>query len=94
MLDGRPASIRKRGYVIDPHRTLIVEGFRQSTEAVAAFRFSPVRESYAQEKYRKTRNVVIGIALFNERGTYPWSEREVRKRLKANPFPNRFTTPP
>ena len=49
VIDGRPASVRKRGYVIAPHRTLVVEGFRQSTEAVAAFRFSPVRESYVQE---------------------------------------------
>ena len=54
VIDGRPASLRNRGYVIEPHRTLTVEGFRQSTDAVAAFRFSPVRESYAQEKYRNT----------------------------------------
>jgi hypothetical protein len=45
-----------------------------------------VRESYAAEKYHNTRNVdVIGIALFNE---------VVRRRLKANPFPGRFGTPP
>lgn len=95
VLDGRPASVRKRGYVIDRHRTLVVEGFRQSREAVAAFRFSPVRESYAQEKYRNSRNVgVIGAAIFNERGTYPWTQREVQKRLQANPFPGRFATPP
>ena len=95
VLDGRPASVRKRGYVIAPRRTLVVEGFRQSDEEVAAFRFSPVRESYAQEKYRNTRNVgVIGIAIFNEHGTYPWTDREVKKRLKANPFPSRFATPP
>ncbi len=95
VLDGRPASVRKRGYVVAPHRTLVVDGFRQSGGEVAAFRFSPVRESYAQEKYRNTRNVgVIGVALFNERGTSPWSDREVQKRLKANPFPNRFATPP
>lgn len=95
VLDGRPASVRKRGYVIAPHGTLVVDGFRQSAEAVAAFRFSPVRESYAQEKYRDTRNMgVIGIAIFNEHGTSPWSEREVNRRLKANPFPNRFATPP
>ena len=31
----------------------VVEGFRKSAEAVAAFRFGPVRESYAQEKYRR-----------------------------------------
>jgi len=95
VLDGRPASLRKRGYVIDPHRALVVEGFRQSLGSVAAFRFSPVRESYTQEKYHNTRNVgVIGIAVFNEEGTYPWTGREVGRRLRANPFPNRFATPP
>jgi hypothetical protein len=95
VIDGRPASVRKRGCVIPPHRTLVVEGFRQSTEQVAAFRFSAVRESYAQEKYRDTRNVgVIGVAIFNERGTFPWTDQEVKQRLRANPFPNRFATPP
>lgn len=96
VMDGRAASFRKRGYRIDPHRQLVVEGFRQSTEAVAAFRFGPVRESYANENYHDTRNVgVIGIAVFNEAGTNPWTDREIQKRLEANPFPNqRFATPP
>ena len=95
VIDGRPASVRKRGYVIPARRTLVVEGFRQSAGAVAAFRFGPVRESYAQEKYHDTRNVgVIGVAVFNEAGTFPWTDPEVLKRLKANPFPNRFATPP
>ena len=88
-------SLGERVYVIDPHKPLVMDGFHQSAEAVAAFRFSPVRESYAQEKYRNTRNVgVIGVGIFNERGTFPWTDREVQKRLKANPFPNRFATPP
>jgi hypothetical protein len=95
VINGRPASFGKRGYLIDPHRQLVVEGFRQSTEAVAAFRFGSVRESYAHQKYGDTRNVgVIGIAIFNERGTNPWTDREVKKRLKAEPFPGRFATPP
>ncbi|MEY2485296.1 MAG: hypothetical protein QOH39_944 [Verrucomicrobiota bacterium] len=94
VLDGRKASLKKRGYVIAPHSQLVVEGFRQSTETVAAFRFSSVRESYAHEKYGDTRNVgVIGVAIFNERGTYPWTDREVRQRLNAKPFPG-FATPP
>lgn len=95
VLDGRAASYRKRGYVIRPHGTLRVEGFRQSTEAVAAFRFSSVSESYANQKYGETRNVgVIGIAAFNEYGTNPLDE-EARRRLRANPFPgDRFATPP
>ncbi|MGI8436970.1 MAG: hypothetical protein ACR2NX_08715 [Chthoniobacterales bacterium] len=68
--DGRSASIRKRGYVIDPRKTLVVEGF-------------------------DTRNVgVIGVAIFNEQGTDPWTGREVKKRLQAHSFPSRFATPP
>ena len=95
VMDGRTASFRKRGYVIEPRRQLVVEGFRQSTDAVAAFRFGPVRESYANQKYGDTRNVgVIGIALFNERGTNPLIDRDAQKRLKADPFPGRFATPP
>jgi hypothetical protein len=95
VLDGHKASLRKRGYILAPRGKLVVEGFRQSTDAVAAFRFGPVRESYANEKYHQTRNVgVIGIAVFNERGTNPWSSAEVQKRLKANPFPGGFATPP
>jgi hypothetical protein len=95
VLDGRKASVRKPGYVMVPRSQLTVDGFRQSTEAVAAFRFSPVRESYAAEKYHSTENVgVIGIAVFNERGTNPWNQREVEKRLRANPFPGHFATPP
>jgi hypothetical protein len=55
----------------------------------------PVRESYAAEKYHNTRNVgVIGIALFNEVGSDPWTSDEVRRRLKANPFPGQFAMPP
>ena len=96
VIDGRAASFRKRGYIIEPHRKLVVDGFRQSTDAVAAFRFGPVRESYANEKYHNTRNVgVIGIAVFAEAGNYPLTDREVQKRLDANPFPNqRYATPP
>jgi hypothetical protein len=94
VIDGRPASLRKRGYILNPPQKL-VEGFRQSMEAVAAFRFGPVRESYAAEKYHNTRTSgVIGIALFNEMGSDPWKNEEVRRRLKANPCPGRFATHP
>jgi hypothetical protein len=95
VLDGGKASVRKPGYVMAPRSQLKVDGFRQSTEAVAAFRFGPVRESYAAEKYHHTQNVgVVGVAVFNEFGTNPWTGEEVRKRLNANPFPGRFATPP
>ncbi|HEV8184795.1 MAG TPA: hypothetical protein VGP40_02490 [Chthoniobacterales bacterium] len=95
VLDGRKASFAKRGYVIRPYGELTIDGFRRSTEAVAAFRFSSVQDSYANQKHADTRNVgVIGIALFHEYGTDPLIMSEAERRLRANPFPGRFATPP
>jgi hypothetical protein len=97
VLDGKAASFSKRGYLIEPHGQIEIDGFRQSAEAVAAFRFGSVRDSYAQKKHGEARNVgVIGVALFHERGSSPasWPLGDTQKRLDANPFPGQFATPP
>lgn len=96
VIDGGAASVRKRGYVLRPHGHVTVEGFRRSSDAVAAFRFGSVRDSYANQKYGDTRNVgVIGIALFHEYGTDPFEMSEADRRLRADPFPGRrYATPP
>jgi hypothetical protein len=96
VMDGRPASFSKRGYLVNPHDSLEIDGFRTSENEVAAFRFGSVRGSYADKK-GDDRNVgVIGIALFHERGfpMWPWDEREIEQRRNANPFPGRFASPP
>lgn len=95
VMDGRAASIGKRGYILRPRERLVIDGWRRSMESVAAFRFSSVRDSYAEQRHGDARNVgVIGVALFNEAGTNPLSD--VRRRLRADPFPgdDRFATPP
>ncbi len=95
VLDGKDAAFTKRGYIVDPKGEIEVDGFRQSTTQVAAFRFGSVRGSYAGQKYGETANVgVIGLAVFNERGTEPWKWNEVEKRHDANPFPGQFAKPP
>jgi hypothetical protein len=97
VLDGKAAAFTKRGYLIDPRGSVEIDGFRQSMDAVAAFRFGSVRDSYAQKKTGDSRNVgVIGVALFNEMGSNPagWTRGEVQRRLDADPFPGRFATPP
>jgi hypothetical protein len=97
VLDGKAASFGKRGYIMDPRGELEVDGFRQSMDEVASFRFGSVRGSYATRKTGDSRNVgVIGIALFNEMGTnpVPWTPDEVQRRRDANPFPGQFATPP
>ncbi|HVY49396.1 MAG TPA: hypothetical protein VHB21_26070, partial [Minicystis sp.] len=97
VMDGRSASFRKRGYIVDPRSELEVDGFRQSTDTVAAFRFGSVRNSYANQKHGDARNVgIIGVALFHEMGTNPfaWTGSDVRTRERANPFPGQFASPP
>ena len=96
VMDGLPGSFEKRGYILDPHSTLEIDGFRRSDETVAAFRFSSVRGSYSAQSGQGDRNVgVIGLALFQERGQYPrWNEGEVQRRHSADPFPQRYAQPP
>jgi hypothetical protein len=94
VIDGRPGSFSKRGYLIQPFGTVQIDGFRQNMDEVAAFRFGSVRGSYAGQK-GDDRNVgVIGVALFAERGSQPWTAREIGRRESADPFPGRFAAPP
>jgi len=88
VVNGKEGNFDNRGYVLMPFATLEIEGFRQSANAVAAFRFAAVGESYAAQM-GKARNVgVIGVALFSERGDAFVPESETRMRDSASPFPN------
>lgn len=95
VLDGQPGSFQKRGYLVQPWSTVEIDGFRRSEEEVAAFRFGRVRDSYAAKR-GSDRNVgVIGVAVFQERGSsYPWTDRELRRRDSADAFPGRFAPAP
>lgn len=89
VIDGKTASVSKRGYVIAPDETLEVKGWRTSPDTVARFRFSTVSGSYANLSTGEHRNVgVIGLAVFTEKGVDPWTwmPREVDERLTADPF--------
>jgi hypothetical protein len=93
IVDGEPANYGKRGYILAPYSTLVVEGFRTSEDSVAAFRFGSVGESYAA-RTSGDRNVgVIGFAFFAERGSR-WSTDEIRRRETADPFPGGYAQPP
>lgn len=89
VMDGKPASYQKRGYIVQPGKTLTVDGFRTSESAVASFRFSSTSNSYSNQRHGTTRNVgVIGMAVFTEKGIDPWkwSRSAVKQRHGANPF--------
>jgi hypothetical protein len=94
-LDGRPATLTKRGYIVDAHGSVRIDGFRQSDRTVAAFRFGSVGESYAASK-GDTRDVgVIGVAAFGDRDAR--DSLDTRRRLRARPFGDsdpRYAQPP
>lgn len=89
VMDGKPASHAKRGYLIAPGDTLEVKGWRSGWNTVARFEFSSVVESYAERKHGDSRNAgVIGLAVFGEKGVDPWKwmPDELRTRETARPF--------
>jgi hypothetical protein len=95
VIDGQPGSFEKRGYLLGPWSTVEIDGFRRSEDEVAAFRFGRVQDSYAKKR-GSDRNVgVIGVAVFQERGSsYRWTERELGRRGAADAFPGRFAPAP
>jgi hypothetical protein len=85
-VDGHPAGLNKRGYIIAPYGEVVIDGFRTSLDTVAAFRFSSVHDSYAA-RTRHARNVgVVGVAFYRERPP-PVAHYETRPPMKAAPAP-------
>ncbi len=94
VIDGKPADPGRRGYLVDPHDTLVIDGFRTSDSNVAAFRFGRVADSYAARTSGDRDVGVVGLAIFSERGAV-WSPAELERRDSANPFPSRgYAMPP
>jgi hypothetical protein len=94
VIDGKPADPNRRGYLVDPHGVLVIDGFRTSDSAVAAFRFGKVADSYAAQTSGDRNVGVVGLAVFSERGAV-WSPAELGRRDTADPFPQRgYAVPP
>ena len=73
----------QRGYVLEPYGSVVIEGYRQSLDHVAAFRFTDVGNSYSG-RWGNPQNVgVIGVAVF----------KEYQPRRRPNPPPPIATRP-
>jgi hypothetical protein len=67
-LTGRVANFRsQRGYIVPPFGTVRVDGFRQSLDSVATFRFTSPDGSYSARMGTPENVGVIGVAFFKER---------------------------
>jgi len=76
----------QRGYVIEPHGSVAIEGFRQSLEQVAAFRFTDIGNSYSARRGSPQHVGVIGVAVFKE--------YQPRFRPRPRPQPTPIATRP
>jgi hypothetical protein len=67
-VSGAPGEfVSQRGYLVPPHGAVVVNGFRQSLERAAAFRFSRPAASYSSRMGTPENVGVIGVAFFAER---------------------------
>jgi hypothetical protein len=74
---------RQRGYVIGPFSAITVDGFRQSLDQVAAFRFSTIGDSYSGRRGTPENSGVIGFAVFAEKD----APRRRHKPIAVGPEP-------
>lgn len=89
VINGRRGDfVRNRGYVVPAFGTTRIDGFRQSLDHVAAFRFGDPESSYSAQMGTPQNVGVIGVAIFRER-----AEREPviieRPSAAAQPRPKR-----
>ena len=87
VVDGTPAEWNKRGYLVDAHGTITIDGYRLSQESVAAFRFSSVPRSYAALEGDARDVGVVGVAIFRERELPRPLAVEPRLRSESAPAP-------
>ena len=71
VVDGKPASPDKRGYLVRAYGSIEIDGWRISQREAAAFRFSTVPDSYAAQTGNGREVGVIGVAIFPERQRQP-----------------------
>lgn len=67
VVSGDPGNYRtQRGYVIEPWGAATIDGFRQSLDSVATFRFTSPKDSYSARRGSPQNVGVIGVAIFAE----------------------------
>lgn len=78
--------VKQRGYVLDPFATLIIEGYRQSLDSVAAFRFADLADSYSAQLGTPVHVGLIGVAVFRERSLAKPRQQPLAP-VTGEPFP-------
>ena len=67
IMNGKEASLKSKGYIVDAHDALTIDGWRTSDDKVAEFFFASNKNSYAKKMGRGGNLGVIGCAVFKEK---------------------------
>lgn len=67
VLDGREASLRKRGYILEPRASVIIHGFRVSGTAVRTSRLGKYGSTSVDTCREGATSGVVHVAAFQER---------------------------
>jgi hypothetical protein len=86
--------VKQRGYVLDPFDTLIIEGYRQSLDSVAAFRFADLADSYSARLGTPVHVGLIGVAAFAESSPSPRRRPRPLAPVQGDPFPGEDSAAP
>ncbi len=84
VVSGETADPSQAGYVLAPHSSLDIQGWRKSLSETAAFYFTALPDSYAARTARPDNVGVIGAALFRRKAVEipPRAERSEMSREK------------
>ncbi|MEO7010561.1 MAG: hypothetical protein ABI156_15535 [Caldimonas sp.] len=80
-ISGETAAFGQTGYVLAPHSSAEITGWRKSYREAAAFYFTSLADSYAARTDRPENVGVIGAAVYRERARWP----EPRSSFEAAP---------
>jgi hypothetical protein len=76
----QPASEKQPGYLISPHSSIVIKGWRQNDENVAAFTFVDRDQSYASKIGHPENAGVIGLVAFEELTHLPSPPMEFKNK--------------
>ena len=90
VLNGSAASRNNAGYVLHPHSTIQIEGFRKSDSAVASFTFSQPEDAYAANSdHGSIQNTgIIGTVIYQLES--PDSKDDIKDSSQYAPPPKAF----
>jgi hypothetical protein len=84
VINGKPASKASPAYLVAPHSSILIKGWRRSLDTVAAFRFVERDKSYASLMGRPENVGVIGLIAVEEEAR-PLPRLELEKKDSAAP---------